>query len=120
MISYIMFSEPVRLTSHFLAGAYSSHFQLAYELNFPVTPVIKRISMHSNAMATQPKTVEESQLQFDQLLEHFGISLDLSGPDKLAKLREIPDYKLSAEILNLRLHSASTFLAESLKRSSLA
>ncbi|KAL8280132.1 hypothetical protein RQP46_007462 [Phenoliferia psychrophenolica] len=87
------------------AGAYSSHFQLAHEFNFPVIPVIKRISMHSNAMAAQPKTVEESQLQFDQLLEHFGISLELTGSEKLEKLRAIPDQTLAADILKLKLHT---------------
>lgn len=65
--------------------------------------------MHSNAIAAQPKTVEESQLQFDQLLEYFGISLELTGPEKLAKLRAIPDETFAREILKLGLHSEYPF-----------
>ncbi len=61
--------------------------------------------MISNGLAIQPKTIEESQEQFEQLAEAFGISRDLPSTEKLKRMRAIPFEKLADEILNLKLHT---------------
>ncbi|WVQ85117.1 hypothetical protein IAT38_007282 [Cryptococcus sp. DSM 104549] len=83
------------------AGSYSTQFQLCHEYNFPVTPLIKRFIMYSNAIPAQPKSIEESQEAFDGLLEAFGISLELSGEEKMAKLRALSMEELIAKIMKL-------------------
>jgi hypothetical protein len=57
--------------------------------------------MYSNAIPAQPKTVEESQAAFDSLLSAFDIALDLSGEEKMKRLRRISADDLMDKIMSL-------------------
>jgi carboxylesterase type B len=88
------------------AGSYSAIFQLQYELYHPKeVQIIKKVHLISNGLAVQPKSVEESQEQFDELLRAFNIPFSLPSADKLAKLREIPFKDLANKIMSLKLHT---------------
>lgn len=88
------------------AGSYSAVFQLAYEMyHSDQLQIIKKVHLASNGLAVQPKTVSESQKQFDLLLEAFGIPLNLSSQEKMDKLREIPYQELSGKIMSLKYHT---------------
>lgn len=83
------------------AGSYSVEVQLAYELVSGGAPLIKRAMMWSNAIPSQPKTVEASQEAFDGVLEACGIPLDLDGKEKMARLRAVPTKELQDKIMTL-------------------
>lgn len=83
------------------AGSYSVEVQLAHELVSGAKPIISRAMMSSNAVPSQPKTVEQSQAAFDGLLEACGIPLDLSGADKMERLRAVPAEELQGKIMKL-------------------
>ncbi len=88
------------------AGSYSSIFQLAYEMYHPEElQIIKKVQLISNGLGLQPKDVEESQEQFELLAEAFNISRDLSGKEKLEKMRSIPFKELASKIMSLELHT---------------
>jgi carboxylesterase type B len=91
------------------AGAYSTVFQLHYDVHRPnpADRLIKRVFLFSNAVGVQPKPSNspECQAQFDELLTAFNISSDLSSVDKLAALREIPDLQLVSKIQSMRSHT---------------
>lgn len=88
------------------AGSYSAVFQVAYEVYHPEQKqIIKRVFLQSNALPAQPKKIEESEIQFNEVLTKFGVPLDISSSEKLKKLRAIPFEKLADEIMNLQLHT---------------
>lgn len=78
------------------AGAYSAFQQLAHELfrESPERAIIKRVAMFSNSPGVKPKTLQDQQEQFDELLTKLGIALDLPAKAKLSELREISYQKL--------------------------
>lgn len=73
------------------AGAHSAFQQLAHELYFvsDAKAIIKGVVMWSNSTGVQPKTLDEHQKQFDELLQALDIPLTLSADEKLARLRKI-------------------------------
>lgn len=72
------------------AGSYSAFFQLTYELYNPnVKQIIKQLAFFSNLVYIQPKTVEECQDQFDEIIEKLNIDKSLSGTEKLNGLRKL-------------------------------
>lgn len=72
------------------AGAYSTFFQLAYELYHPEdNQIIKQALFFSNLVYVQPKTIEECQEQFDEIVEKLDIDPKASAQEKLAVLREL-------------------------------
>lgn len=97
------------------AGAYSVQAQALYEFQSAskraaenpsaATDPFKRLVMISNAIPTQPKTVNECQEQFDELCSHFSISTSLSSADKLSKLRELDAETLMSAIMKLKHHT---------------
>lgn len=88
------------------AGSYSAIFQIAYELYHPEeVQIIKRAQLVSNGLAVQPKTVEESQEQFNELLKAFDIPLDVSSKEKTERLRGISFTELRNKIPSLTLHT---------------
>ncbi|CDR40546.1 CYFA0S05e01706g1_1 [Cyberlindnera fabianii] len=92
------------------AGSYSTFFQLSYELYHPEDrQIIKQVSLVSNALTVQPKGIDELQLQFDEVVAKLGIDPSLSGPQKLAKLREIPHTDLESLVEKLDLHTFRAF-----------
>ncbi|KAF5711914.1 triacylglycerol lipase V precursor [Fusarium mundagurra] len=89
--------DPGNITvAGYSAGAYSTFQQLAHEL-FRVPEekaIIRRVAMFSNSTGVRPKSLQDQQLQCDELLTRLGINLALSGEEKLASLRAVPHNKL--------------------------
>lgn len=84
------------------AGAYSAQMQLAYELNTDsARSLISRAMLFSNALPAQCKSVEESQAGLDGLAEACGISADLDGKEKMARLRQVPMQELVDKVMHL-------------------
>nr|XP_019008014.1 uncharacterized protein I206_07182 [Kwoniella pini CBS 10737]OCF46795.1 hypothetical protein I206_07182 [Kwoniella pini CBS 10737] len=86
------------------AGAYSAHAQLVHEL-LQAEPteggLFHRIILISNAIPCLPKTVEETQDQFESLLTALDIPLTLSGPERLKALRAVPAETLTRKIMTI-------------------
>ncbi|WRT67538.1 uncharacterized protein IL334_004510 [Kwoniella shivajii] len=86
------------------AGAYSTHAQMVYEL-LQAKPtddgLFQRAIMISNAIPCVPKTVEECQSQFESLLKVLDIPLSLSGPERLARLRDVPPDTLTRKLMTI-------------------
>lgn len=83
------------------AGAYSAFFQMAYELYHPEEPqIIKKLALFSNCIFIQPKSVDEMQVQFDELLEKLGIDKSLGNSEKLRLLENL-DAEFLVDQINL-------------------
>ncbi|WWC65391.1 uncharacterized protein I303_108009 [Kwoniella dejecticola CBS 10117] len=86
------------------AGAYSTHAQLVHEL-LQAKPteggLFQRAILLSNAIPCLPKTVEETQSQFESLLTALDIPLTLSGPERLKALRAVPAEALTRKIMTI-------------------
>lgn len=88
------------------AGSYSLFFQLAYEIYNPkATQIIKQCIFSSNLVYVQPKTIEECQNQFDEIIEKLEIPQSLSASEKLAKLRALDTNFIEDFIPKLKLHT---------------
>ncbi|KAM0541333.1 hypothetical protein ACHAPJ_013281 [Fusarium lateritium] len=88
------------------AGAYSVLAQTLYDFRGKESHGrFKRMIMYSNAIPTQPKTVEDCEQQFDELCEYFNISTDLDGSEKMSSLRSISADDLSAAVMELKNHT---------------
>lgn len=88
------------------AGAYSTFFQLAYEAYHPAeTQIIKQIVLFSNGVYVQPKTVEESQEQFNEIVEKLGIDPSISPEQKLTQLRKLDATFIEDFIPTLNFHT---------------
>jgi carboxylesterase type B len=89
--------NPANVTvAGYSAGAYSSFQQLAHEL-FRVPEekaIIRRVAMFSNSTGVRPKSLQDQQLQFDELLGRLSIDLDLPDEEKLSRLRDVRHEKL--------------------------
>ncbi|WVQ63121.1 uncharacterized protein L199_001272 [Kwoniella botswanensis] len=107
------------------AGAYSTHAQLVHEclqaqptegglfqraiLISNVSPSYLKIRRFyyisdpefAQAIPCLPKTVEETQTQFEQLLSALDIPLSLSGPERLSRLRAVPAEALTRKIMTI-------------------
>ncbi|KAG0684138.1 hypothetical protein C6P40_003116 [Pichia californica] len=99
--------DPEKITVGGLsAGSYSTFFQLAYELYNPkVKQIIKQCCFFSNLVYIQPKTIEESQDQFDEIIDKLKIDKSLSSAEKLQKLRELDTDFIEDFIPTLTLHT---------------
>lgn len=90
------------------AGAYSVETQMLYELRGPPpgsAPLYRRMFMDSNAIPAQPKSLENIQVQFDELCRHFDIDSNLPGPKKLESLRAKTALELARAIPHLENHT---------------
>lgn len=88
------------------AGSYSTFFQLAYEVYHPeLRQLIKQLIFWSNNVWIQPKTLEELQGQFDELLQVFEIDPTLSDAEKLAALRALDAELLVDKIPEMKMHT---------------
>ncbi|ESK93946.1 acetylcholinesterase [Moniliophthora roreri MCA 2997] len=89
------------------AGAYSTHAIAAHDfLMNPTGPSrYKRLVMYSNAIPADPKSLDDVQPQFDELLDVCNISYSLPGQEKLAALRAIPALELIDKIMTLSAHT---------------
>ncbi|KAJ8074798.1 hypothetical protein PM082_019123 [Marasmius tenuissimus] len=89
------------------AGAYSTHAIASHDLLMnPTVPTrYKRLVMYSNAIPADPKSVEDVQPQFNELVQACGIPYSLSGSEKLGRLRAIPAFDLIDKIMTLSAHT---------------
>ncbi|KAF2757754.1 paraben-hydrolyzing esterase precursor [Pseudovirgaria hyperparasitica] len=86
-------------------SSYSTFMQLQYDLFLPdQKSIIRRAIMWSNGPGVQPKSLLEAQEQFDELLQVLGISLDITEPEKLSKLRQIPSSQLVEATFAMKIH----------------
>jgi carboxylesterase type B len=87
------------------AGSHSVFHQLSYDLALPDDKaVVKRAMMLSNGPGMQPKSLEEVQSQFDELLEVLSIAHDVSPTEKLEKLRSLPPRTIVEASNKIKLH----------------
>ncbi|KAJ9641035.1 hypothetical protein H2199_005703 [Coniosporium tulheliwenetii] len=87
------------------AGAHSAFHQLAHELyHSSQRQIIRRVIMWSNGPGLQPKSLQELQDQFDELLQHLHIPLTLPSSEKLARLRSLPVKSLIAATFRMTHH----------------
>lgn len=74
------------------AGAYSVHAQVLHEFQshrISDRKLFHRFFMCSNAIPSQPKHLQETEEQFDELCRTLKIDLTLDGEQRLAALRKI-------------------------------
>lgn len=87
------------------AGSHSVFHQLSYDLGLPENKtIVKRALMLSNGPGLQPKSFDETQDQFDQLLEALCIDASLQPAEKLAKLRACSPRQLVEASNKVQLH----------------
>ena len=98
--------NPSNITiSGYSAGAHSVFHQLAYDLGVPdKKAIVKRALMLSNGPGMQPKSLEESQSQFNELLGALNIPRTLRPTEKLARLRTLPAKTLIKASTKLKIH----------------
>lgn len=91
------------------AGAYAAQAQVLHEFRSDdgesSDKLFRRFYMISNAIPAQPKTVSESELQFDEVCTHFKVLPKLSGEEKVSRLRQIPSQDLVAALQHLQHHT---------------
>lgn len=87
------------------AGSYCTFYQLQHDIALPASKqLIKRAIMHSNGTGVEPKSLQETQHQFDELLHRLDIPLALSATEKLARLRQLPWNALLAAVSKMEQH----------------
>ncbi|KAH7082985.1 Alpha/Beta hydrolase protein [Paraphoma chrysanthemicola] len=87
------------------AGAHSVFHQLAYDLGVPDNKaIIKRAMMLSNGPGMQPKSLDEAQHQYEEIITALGISTTLPPPEQLKRLRAKSAKDLIAATNNIKLH----------------
>ncbi|KAF2260592.1 paraben-hydrolyzing esterase precursor [Lojkania enalia] len=85
------------------AGAYSTFYQLAYDLQLPDSKsIVRRALMMSNGPGIQPKSLESAQLQFNEYLNVLHIPLTMTPQDKLDSLRAIDQDTLINAIYKMK------------------
>ncbi|WXC58415.1 hypothetical protein SNK03_004313 [Fusarium graminearum] len=92
------------------AGSFSSQVHMLHDLRDASRldcqePLLyRRVFMDSNSMPSQPKTVAESQEQFDEVCDYFKIDSSLHSSKKLEILRSKTAEELSSMIPTLKNH----------------
>jgi carboxylesterase type B len=87
------------------AGSHSTFQQLAYDLGVPEGKgIARRALMLSNGPGMQPKSMEDAQLQFDELLEALEIPTNMTPTEKLATLRSLAPKTLIDATNNMKYH----------------
>lgn len=104
-ISYFQ-GDPSNITvAGYSAGSHSVFYQLAYDLDYPPEKrIIKRVCMHANGPGIQPKSLQEHQEHFDELLAVLKISMALPASEKLKLLRETKPAAFRKAINKMKLH----------------
>lgn len=90
------------------AGAYGVHAQVLHSCRAPRPEsrrLFDRFFMCSNAIPAQPKSVAETQEQFDELCHKLDIDLNLGGVEKLSRLRDVPAASLVETIGSMEHHT---------------
>lgn len=98
--------DPTNITiGGYSAGAHCAFYQLAYDLEQPIrNRLIKRIIMHSNGPGVPPKSLQETQLQFNELLSVLSIPHSLSSSEKVTLLLSKSPQELLSAIPKMKLH----------------
>ncbi|KAF2853152.1 alpha/beta-hydrolase [Plenodomus tracheiphilus IPT5] len=87
------------------AGSHSVFYQLAYDLGVPDDKaIVKRALMLSNGPGMQPKSLDEAQDQFDQLLKALDVPANLPAKEKLIRLRSLRSETLVEATNDIQLH----------------
>ncbi|KAF2020946.1 paraben-hydrolyzing esterase precursor [Aaosphaeria arxii CBS 175.79] len=87
------------------AGSHSTFHQLAYDLGLPDNKcIVRRALMMSNGPGLQPKSLDEAQDQFDELLQALEIPRELSAAEKLLKLRSLDARTLVDATTRIKYH----------------
>jgi carboxylesterase type B len=104
-ISYFQ-GNPSNITvAGYSAGSHSVFYQLAYDLDYPPEKrIIKRVCMHANGPGVQPKSLQEHQEHFDELLVVLKISTAFPASEKLKRLRETKPATFRKATNKMRLH----------------
>ncbi|KAF4459812.1 carboxylesterase-lipase family [Fusarium albosuccineum] len=89
------------------AGAYSVEAQMLHDFRKPgpKTSLYRRAFMDSNAIPAQPKSLEDIQVQFDELCAYFKVDESWSGDKKLESLRKLSAQDLLEAIHKLKHHT---------------
>jgi carboxylesterase type B len=91
------------------AGAYGVEAQILHDFRLQNNPyagkLFHRAWMSSNAIPAQPKTIDETKSQFDEVCRQFDIPLSSSAAQKLAQLRKISAHDLVKCIRHLEQHT---------------
>ncbi|KAF5389420.1 hypothetical protein D9757_004350 [Collybiopsis confluens] len=90
------------------AGAYSTHAIASHDLLLhPGHPALyyRRLVMYSNAIPANPKTLDEVQPQFDELVAAFQIPSSFTGSEKLEILRSKPALEIVDKIMDFENHT---------------
>ncbi|KAJ5201004.1 hypothetical protein N7449_005807 [Penicillium cf. viridicatum] len=88
------------------AGAYGVHAQVLHEFQVESQhQLFHRFYMYSNAIPAQPKALADVNPQFEELCGYFNVPTDLTGPQKVDRLREISHKDLVAAIKHLKNHT---------------
>ncbi|KAJ4051220.1 hypothetical protein NW756_003631 [Fusarium oxysporum] len=89
------------------AGAYSVEAQMLYEFRKPgpKTSLYRRVFMNSNAIPAQPKSLQETKSQFEEVCRLFNIDDEDSAKEKLARLRQVTTQDLVEAIPKLEHHT---------------
>ncbi|KAF2801038.1 alpha/beta-hydrolase [Melanomma pulvis-pyrius CBS 109.77] len=98
--------DPSNITiGGYSAGSHSTFHQLAFDLGVSDSKsIVRRALMFSNGPGLQPKSFDEAQMQFNELLEKLRIPLDVSPAEKLAKLRTLDPKTLIKASENMKYH----------------
>ncbi|PVH99569.1 alpha/beta-hydrolase [Periconia macrospinosa] len=87
------------------AGSHSAFQQLAYDLQQPdEKAIVRRALMFSNGPGMQPKSLDEAQLQFDELIAMLEIPADMTTTEKLATLRTLEPQTLVSVTARMKYH----------------
>ncbi|KAK7227901.1 hypothetical protein V2G26_000071 [Clonostachys chloroleuca] len=89
------------------AGAYSVEAQMLFDFRKPgpKTSLYRRVFMDSNAIPAQPKSLQDTQVQFDEVCKQFDIDESLPAEKKLESLRKLSVSDLIAVIPKLKQHT---------------
>ncbi|CCE82610.1 Piso0_002342 [Millerozyma farinosa CBS 7064] len=99
--------DPDRITVGGLsAGSYSTFLQLAYEVYHPEeTQIIKQVVHFSNCILFQPKSISETNVQFEELCDTLGVDTNLDAAGKLEALKGIDPKSLADVLPEMSLHT---------------
>ncbi|EUC34371.1 hypothetical protein COCCADRAFT_35937 [Bipolaris zeicola 26-R-13] len=87
------------------AGSHSVFHQLSYDLGLPASKaVVKRAMMLSNGPGMQPKSLDEAQDQFEELMRVLGIDAGLGPAEQLGRLRAVPASEIVKASGKMKLH----------------
>jgi carboxylesterase type B len=104
-ISYFN-GDPSNITiGGYSAGAHAAFYQLAHDLEYaPAKRIIKRVVMQSNGPGVQPKSLDEAQQQFNELVKALSIPHSIPAAEKIERLRALDNKQLLDIIPKLKFH----------------